>query len=366
MYSNSCLNRIWRERLTQLVGKLGYERYRLTNMVMMVVGMYEAGSVHLGLIARKIPLRVQKLSIERRLRRVLANKALRVRELYRPVAEGLIKAAGSAGQIHLLMDSTKVSAHHQLLMVAIAYRRRALPLAWTWVASSRGHSTTTKQAALLSYVHDLIADTLQVSLVGDCEFENTVLMCLMNTWNWDYVLRQRGRVRFQPFGSTDWLRCNHVLLPPGETRWYGQVHLTMKHPLKVNLILSWALGQAEPWFLATNLPCPQAAFRLYRRRMWIEEMFADFKRHGFDLETTHLARVQRLSRLTLLVALIYLWLIAIGEYVLQHRLTAWVDRSDRRDLSVARLGWDFLERCLALLDPIPIVRLPTFSKVSGS
>ena len=44
--------------------------------------------------------------------------------------------------------------------------------------------------------------------------------------------------------------------------------------------------------------------RLYRCRMWIEEMFGDMKKHGFDLEMTHLRHFLRLSRLTMAVCLL--------------------------------------------------------------
>jgi hypothetical protein len=46
-------------------------------------------------------------------------------------------------------------------------------------------------------------------------------------------------------------------------------------------------------------------------------------------------------------------------------LSAEIDRSDRHDLSLFRLGWDFLERRLALFDPIPSVSLPNLCLVSG-
>ena len=134
----------------------------------------------------------------------------------------------------------------------------------------------------------------------------------------------------------------------------------------MNSYLHWQRGETEPWFLATNLVCPQATVRLYRLRMWIEEMFGDLKKHGFDLEMTHLRHFLRLSRLTLVVCLLFIWLIALGEYVLTHNLANRVDRTDRRDLSVFRLGWDFLEDCLRLGDPIPIVAIPNLCSVSGS
>jgi hypothetical protein len=113
----------------------------LVNLVLLVVGILQARSVHLSVIAGKIPIRAKKLSLMKRWERFLANPAFRVRAWYRPVAERLVSAAGSAGRIHLVLDATKVSAHHRLLMVAIAYHRRTLPLAWTWVRSSKGHST---------------------------------------------------------------------------------------------------------------------------------------------------------------------------------------------------------------------------------
>jgi hypothetical protein len=153
MLSNSVLYRIWHKRLSQLIPEnCKYHRYRLTNMLLLVVGLYKARSVHLGLIARKLPIRAKKLSLDKRLRRFLNNGAIRVRQWYRPIAVALLEAASSGGQVHLLIDSTKVSASHQLIMVSVAYRRRALPLAWTWIRTSRGHSTARKQVALLTYV----------------------------------------------------------------------------------------------------------------------------------------------------------------------------------------------------------------------
>ena len=63
--------------------------------------------------------------------------------------------------------------------------------------------------------------------------------------------------------------------------------------------------------------------------------------------------------------LLYLWWVALAEPVLTCGLTAEVDRSDRHDLSLFRLGWDFLERRLTLGDPIPSVFVPNFCFMSG-
>lgn len=88
------------------------------------------------------------------------------------------------------------------------------------------------------------------------------------------------------------------------------------------------------------------ALQVYGRRMWTEEMFGDLKRHGFDLETTVLRHARRLSRLTLAVAWLYVWCMAVGTRTIRAGLRHLVDRKDRRDLSVFQIGLRYLERQL--------------------
>jgi len=59
-----------------------------------------------------------------------------------------------------------------------------------------------------------------------------------------------------------------------------------------------------------------------------------------------LRHFQRLSRLTLAVALLYVWLISIGTRTVREGLRNVVDRTDRRDLSIFQIGLRFIERCV--------------------
>ena len=141
---------------------------------------------------------------------------------------------------------------------------------------------------------------------------------------------------------------------PGQSIWLGQGYLTSKEIYPVNLLVHWEVGEKEPWCLATNLPDLQMALQFYPRRMWIEEMFGDLKKHGFDLESTMLRHFVRLSRLTLAVALLYVWLISIGARTIRDGLRHLVDRSDRRDLSIFQIGLRFIERSLTNALPFRI------------
>src|SRR5258708_35399934 len=191
---------------------------RIVNMVYLLMGIWGARSVQTGRIAAHIPVLAKKMSIVRRLERFLDNSCVRVRAWYKPIALGIIAAASGAGEIHLVLDTTKVSAHQRLVMVGVAYRRRVLPLAWTWVSHSRGHSSTGKQVALLSYVPSLIPAGRRVSLAGDCEFGHNSVLSAMQQWGWDYALRQSGQVLVQLPLRTDWVRLDSLIMGRGDCR----------------------------------------------------------------------------------------------------------------------------------------------------
>jgi len=318
---------------------------RKRNFVWLLVGLYQSRSVHLSKIAEKIPGLSCLPSRVRRIQRFLENRAVRVRDWYEPVTKSVLQRLGS-GEVRLILDGSKVGFGHQLLLIAVAYRKRAIPLAWTWVKGSRGHSSSWKQIALLSYVHGLIPAGTRVIALGDAEFGDVNVQKLLKKWRWKYILRQRGRYLFKHKGKRSSQRLDSLVSQPGHQAWLEDCRLTAKHLYRVNLLAYWQPGEEEPWLLATNLSDPQATLKAYRVRMWIEETFGDLKGHGFDLESTHLRNFLRLSTLTLAVMLLYVWLLAFGSQVIKAGQRRLVDRNDRRDYSLFRIGRNMAERLL--------------------
>lgn len=357
------LYHIWFQRITQMYPGLRITQQR--NLVWMIVGIYKSRSVQLHRVAGKIPGTARLTSIVARLMRFVNNPALRVRPLYEPIArEWLDFQARTTGCIQLVIDTTKVGSAHQLVMVALLFRRRAVPLVWTWMRVAKGHSSAGKQLALLAYARQLIPAGVPVILVGDTEFEAGQVQRRLDKWHWKYVLRQKANNQVQSAEGEPWQRFRDLITKPGQSVWIDEVLLTLKHALPVNLLAHWERGEKEPWLLATNLPARQQALQAYRRRMWIEEMFGDMKKHGFDLESTHLQHFLRLSRLTLIVAILYVWLITIGVRVIKNGLRYLVDRKDRRDLSIFQIGLRSVERRLTNSLKVVISLIPGSSHQS--
>jgi len=328
---------------------------RTRNLTWLIVGLYRALNVHLSAIVRKWPLSAKNPSLWRRLERFLSNPAVRVRAWYAPVARQWVQAAAaSLGEIRLLVDGTKVGFGHQLLIVCLAFRRRAVPLAWTWVACRRGHSSAQVQQALLAYVRSLLPKGIPVILAGDSEFGSIAVIRQLRRWRWHYVLRQKGSHRVRCKGSRRWQSFVQLVSGPGQSIWWPEAFLTQQWRSPTSLLAYWVPGEKTPWLLATNLPDARMARQVYQRRMWIDEMFGDLKGHGWDLEATHLRHFMRLSRLTLAVCLLYVWLLQVGQTVIRNGQRQVVDRHDRRDLSLPRIGRDSIDKWLALGKPIVI------------
>jgi hypothetical protein len=335
----------WLRRICELRPQQRITQVR--NFVWLMIGIYQSHSVHLSKIAGKIPGSAQLLSTVKRLSRFLDNPAVQVREWYRPIAQQWLQAqAAWLGEIRLIVDGTKVGFGHQLLMVSLAYRKRAIPIAWTWVKQVRGHSGAFKQLALLNYVRSLLPPGMAVFLVGDCEFGSVEVLNWLDQWPWFYVLRQKSDTCLWLEQSSEWRPFRSFIQKPGQSLWLGHGYLTAKEIYPTNLLIHWEVGEEEPWCLATNLPDRMSALKDYRRRMWTEEFHGDIKKHGFDLESTMLQDFLKLSRLTLAVAFLYVWLVSIGGETIHQGLRHLVDRHDRRDLSIFQIGLRLIQRKL--------------------
>jgi len=151
-------NRLYHTLMQQIEQILPNERItRRRILAWLMTCLFFGRNPHAARLGNKIPGQAKKSSKAERLRRWLKNRHVHVRRWYEPLACQLIAQVLTSGHpLRLIVDGTRSGNQHQLLIVAIAYRRRALPLAWSWVRCRRGHSSARKQVALLKYVHGLL------------------------------------------------------------------------------------------------------------------------------------------------------------------------------------------------------------------
>jgi hypothetical protein len=206
-----------------------------------------SGKVQLNLVARYIPLRAKKLSLEKRLERFHNKRAVQVRAWYEPVARRLLVSASQGGAVGLVMDSSRLAFGYQLLMVAVCYHGRTQPLAWSWVAHRQGHSRTRLQVALLADVRTLWRSKVKVLLVGDSEFGRGLVIEHLKRWDWHSALRQAGDHLVMLHHRSTWQRLDSIEIKQGQWHFFEHVLLTQANACPTHWCIFWAKGEKQPW-----------------------------------------------------------------------------------------------------------------------
>jgi len=337
----------------------GLRKTLLNNLSELVAAITMAHSVQLAAIGAKLPVDTDAESREQWVRRQLSNNTQPTLELFRPLAQSLL--AGLAGRsIRLILDPTDLANDLTIVQVALAYRGRALPLAWLTVYI-KPDTVLEAIRLLFAEVKTWLPVAAQVYLIGDREFHGQEMLALIQEQGWTPVVRTKGHLLIE---QADGTRSQVAALAPepGHTAFYQQVFLTGWGWGPYSLSLAHAAPALhsqqgdDPWYIVSTEPAGPPILALYRVRMWVDEMFRDLKSHGFHLDQTRLDRPERIDRLMLALALAYWWVIGRGIWVERMQLRDRVDRQDDPACSLFTLGLRWICRQLDL-DKLPDVEL---------
>ncbi len=328
----------------------------LVTLAMMVSGLVVGKNAQLSAISAEVPAKAKEKSIEMRLRRWVKHSQIDVEAAYLPFAQQILTVLALSEPLVLVMDGSQVGRGCMVLMVGVLYKKRALPIAWIVYRGKKGHTTAQRHIQALEKVLPLLPPDAEVILLGDAEYDTTEMLAwLQNHTSWHYVLRTSPQIHVvedehsQAIGS--------YKLKKGGFFHQDSVGFTQDAPVTVNLIGWWGQRYEDPLYLITNLNHPYRACRYYRRRYRIETLFSDQKSRGFHIHKSHLSDPERVSRLLLAVCLAYVWMIMQGLWVIATGRASLIDRRDRRDKSIFRLGLDWLRYALKRgLDFSPMFR----------
>ncbi|MDP6737001.1 MAG: IS4 family transposase [Nitrospinaceae bacterium] len=298
-----------------------------------IIGFIFAQDAQLPRIAAKIPWGTKLPSRTQRLWRWLKNPKLDPFFLSLTIAEKWLKSFRNQ-TIYLVIDRTDINNKHWLLFIGLAYRGRTFPLTWQ-VLSNKGSTCLRQQAALLKAVEPLIDNSCTVVLLGDREFRSTALMNFCKRRSWHFRLRLKSDTWIR--ANRSWLKLRDLQLQPGERRYFQKVYITRKRRGPFHLACWRSVGKEDPWYIATPEAASARTLFEFKKRFYVEPMFSDFKRRGFDLERTRIQKPERISRLLLVVVMAYLFITEQGLRCIRRGKRRYFEKG-RRFYSLLRLG----------------------------
>lgn len=325
---------------------------QLNNLALFVYGLLMTGHVHLSKIALNLPVSGNTHNALQRLERFLKNKAIQPTLWYEGVAKAVL-SNWKGTEMELILDQTDLGERFPLLFVALAFRKRAIPILWR-LLPHEGCSGVEEQVKLLRAVAKLLPTDTRIVLLADREYGSVGLFDFLHQQGWYFVIRMKKHIWCQMANGRRF-QIGEIPLRPGTINFEENVCLVGLPHLRLSLNCGWSKidPKDEAWYLLTPFRAGKDNLERYRRRFWIEEMFRDFKEQGFRLEKTHLEHGKRVEVLLLCVCIAYTWALFLGVQLEGEGKRGVIDRATKPQLSLFQFAIRYLKRLFARGEPFP-------------
>lgn len=324
----------------------------VVTLAMMITGIVIGKKAQLGPMSTQVPHPSKDSSTEMRMRRWVKNDQISGEVYFAPFALALLAGLAETTLV-LAMDGSTVGRGCMVLMVGVVYHKRMLPIAWVVYKGKKGHAAAATHIAALEAVLPLIPEGADVILLGDGEYDNVEMLEWVERRT-DWAVVARTACDTQVYTEGEWLALQDLEPQPGSLMSLPDVLFTRQAYGPLHVIAWWDKQYDEPLYLVTTLELAEEACYWYRRRYRIETLFSDKKSRGFHIDKSHLSNPIRLARLLIATSLAYIWMVYLGISAVQNNQTDLIDRTDRTDKSLFRLGLDWLTHLLKHDKPIPV------------
>lgn len=314
---------------------------QVRNQALLTQALVFSDNCHLANLALQLPIEGQRENLIQRLRRFLDNCQVKHRVHYQPLMRQMLTQWPDQ-EVNLVMDRTDIGQEKSILLLAVAFKYRAIPLSWRVLPF--GGTGERLQVALLKEVQPCLPQGKRVMFYGDTEFRAVNLQSYCRQQGWGWQVGVKSDTLFHQ-GDEKWQPLHTLSLKRGQRRYLHHLTLTQSNPFgPVSLMVDWTYEGDTPRYVICHRPSNGYTWRQGRKRFWIEPTFRDWKSYGFDLECSQITADHRLDHLLLGMATATLWLLHLGHWLVTTNRQNWLMAKHQRDYSLFRLGRDYARR----------------------
>ena len=212
----------------------------------------------------------------------------------------------------LAADASTLGERFTLLVICVVYRGCGIPVAWKILPGNQKGSWKPYWLELFQNIEKGIPQDWFVIVTTDRGLYASWLYQAIIEAGWHPFMRIKSQGSFSSEGNEEnWKPLKSLITEVG-TRFRGKVKCFRTNPIECTLLGQWDTGHADPWLIVTDLEPGQARACWYSMRCWIECLFKDIKRGGFEWHNTKMTDPKRAERLWLAIAVATLWLVSVG------------------------------------------------------
>lgn len=330
--------------LQSLNGYLGWNKARMTCFTHLLLGLFAVRTVNLQEIALAFQSGAKISSRYRRLQRFFALFDID----YAQIARWIFKLCFPANdKFYVIMDRTNWywgKKKLNVFMLAIAYEGLAIPLFWH-LLDKGGSSNDREQKALVMQFLETFGGDRIAGLLGDREFMSGKLFGWLIQQKLPFYIRikEKSQVCIKKKKYASAKKLFKQLNPKEQSTFAMSVWLFGE-----KVFLSGSRSErGELMIVATN-QSPINAIAIYLRRWEIESLFQSLKGRGFRFEDTHITDLERVKKLTAVLAIGFVWAHRVGERLAEKKpiLLKNFKTQQRPQYSYFRYGLNFIREMI--------------------
>ena len=306
-----------------------------------ILALLKAGSVNFNKIALAFTGQATKESKYKRVQRFFANFSLDLEMVAMFIAE-LIPVKSSCWVISIDRTNWKFGKMNiNILTLGIVYMGIAFPILWISL-DKRGNSNTKERISLIAQFLKLFGVSKIQCIVADREFIGIAWFEYLLNAGLTFRIRIKENILVtNSRGIQVPVKQLFRQLKPGTTQVLNGKRNVMGHDL---YIVGSMLSDGEYLILVTDKN-PGEALSDYKKRWGIETLFGCLKTRGFNFESTHMTKLERVEKLVALLAIAFTWCHIIGEWK-NDRKAITIKKHGRKAISIFRYGFDELREIL--------------------
>ena len=323
---------------------LGWHGARLNFLALFLVAILRVKTINLSALALGFRSQAKADSNYKRLQRFLHHFELD----YTQLAKVLMSLMDIPQPWVLSIDRTEWSlglTRINILMLGVVKNGVAIPLLWTML-DKKGNSHSDERMDLLDRFQEIFPEVSVAFLSADREFVGKEwLSYLLLQPTIPFRLRIRESEKIGDSGQK--LRTSVIFahLKIGEV----QILSGRRWVWGRSVYVGGLRLENGDLLVVISSDAPETMISDYGQRWGIETLFGMFKTRGFCLESTHVVRGERLSKLLALMSLALCWAIKVGEWR-QEYYPLKLKKHGRLAKSIFRYGVDFLRSLVLDLD----------------
>ena len=236
---------------------------RRTNLALLTVAILERRTLAISVLVRawQIQLPYSHHQRKKRLFRFLSNVGFDTMAVQTALLGPVCRAVRLRGLTPIMIDWSDLGRGRNGLFAAVCFRKRGLPLlSWVSTPEELDPSQNRVEEFFLRRLLYHLPSTIRPLLLADRGFGRASLIHFLQRmpnhtgYPVDYVIRLKGDVVVQ--GANYRGRLRDYPLRKGRILFWPRTLYRSDGAVVINLVLYWACGHREPWFLATSLADP--------------------------------------------------------------------------------------------------------------